>query len=55
MWASHNGHTEAVKALLTASGIDVNHADVSIYPLILSHLGVGEGGRSYFTFPYPPL
>ena len=33
MFASKNGHAEAIKALLTASGIDVNHADVSLYLL----------------------
>ena len=29
--ASYNGHTEIVQALLAAAGINVNHADVSIY------------------------
>ena len=31
--ASSKGHTETVQALLAAPDIDVNHADVSIYPL----------------------
>ena len=30
--ASEKGHTQAIKALLTVPGIDVNHADVSLYP-----------------------
>ena len=29
-WASANGHTEVVKALLATAGILVNHANVSI-------------------------
>ena len=41
MLASKNGHTEIVLALLAASGIDVNHANVSIYPLIPTHVVVG--------------
>ena len=45
MAASSNGHTEAIKLLLTAPGIDVNHAHkVSLYLLIPPYLVVkGEG------------
>ena len=35
MYASSNGHTEAIKALLTVPDINVNHADVSL------HLDIG--------------
>ena len=31
LWASSNGHTEAIKALLTAPNIDVNYVDVSLH------------------------
>ena len=49
--ASHNGNTEIAQALLAAAGIDVNHADVSIYPLTPSHVVVGgEAGGGL-----PPL
>ena len=37
MLASQNGHTEIVLALLAAADINVNHADVSIYPLTPPH------------------
>ena len=33
MLASQNGHTEAINILLTAPGINVNHAGVSLYLL----------------------
>ena len=43
--ASSYGHTEIALALLATADIDVNHADVSIYPLTPSHVVVeGEGG-----------
>ena len=43
--AAAGGHTEIVQALLTTPGIDVNHANVSIYLLTLSRVVVvGEGG-----------
>ena len=35
MLASEKGHTEAIKALLTAPDINVNHAEVSAYQLTL--------------------
>ena len=42
MAASEKGHTEAIKALLTAPGIDVNHVDVSLClltpPIYLIHI-----------------
>ena len=45
MQASKNGYTEIVQALLAAFGIDVNYANVSIYLLTPSRVGVvGEGG-----------
>ena len=40
MWASQDGRTDIVLALLAATGIDVNHATVSIYPLPHHMLGV---------------
>ena len=43
MLASKNGHIEAIKLLLTAPDIDVNHADVSHYLLTLSCLVPGGG------------
>ena len=43
--ASANGHTGTVQALLAAASIDVKHADVSIYPLIPSHVVVGDESR----------
>ena len=39
--ATDRGHTETVLALLTAADIDVNIANVSIYPLIPTHVVVG--------------
>ena len=41
--ASQNGHTEIVLALLAAAGIDVNHANVSIYSLNPSYIVVWGG------------
>ena len=53
--ASYNGHTEIVLALVAAVGINVNHADVSIYPLIPSHVVVGgEGGGGLPPLPPHP-
>ena len=43
MAASGNGHIEAIKALLTAPDININHATVSLYLLRLPNLVV-EGG-----------
>ena len=45
MMTSECGYTEIVQALLTAPGIDTNHANVSIYslrPLYSSIFGCGE-------------
>ena len=39
--ASEKGHTEAMKLLLNASDIDVNHEDVSLYLLSPSYLAAG--------------
>ena len=50
--ASANGRAEAIKLLLTAPGIDVNHADVSLYLLIPSHLVLGGGGEGEGDFPH---
>ena len=44
MLAAEEGHTETIKLLLTAPGINVNHANVSLFPLTPSHL-VGGGMR----------
>ena len=56
MRASHLCRTEAVKALMTAPDIDVNHADVSLYPLTPSHLQVGDASTyiSLLYFLYLP-
>ena len=43
MVASSYGHTEAIKLLLTATDINVNQADVSLYLLTLSYLALGVG------------
>ena len=51
--ASDSGHTEAIKALLTVPGIDVNHAapNVSLRLLIPQHLVVeGEFNARCLTF-----
>ena len=47
--ASVNGRTETVLALLAAPGIDVNNADVSIYPLTPYHVVVGDEGEGRFS------
>ena len=53
--ASMFGHTEIALALLAAVGINVNHADVSIYPLTPSHVVVGgEGGGGLPPLPPHP-
>ena len=52
-WASKNGHTKIVLALLAAAGINVNHANVSIYPLTPSHVVVGDEGGGGLP-PLPP-
>ena len=41
LWASSNGHAEAIKALLTVPDINVNRADVSLYLLTPSYLVLG--------------
>ena len=41
MVASMKGHTEVIKLLLAAPGINVNYADVSLYPLTPSYIAVG--------------
>ena len=49
MAASSNGHSEAIKLLRTAPGIDVNQADkVSLYLLIPPYLAV----RGYLMIAY---
>ena len=54
MLASLYGRTKIVLALLAAAGIDVNHADVSINPLIPSHVLVEVVvGEVYLPFPFP--
>ena len=52
-WPSHYGTTETMLALLAAPGIDVNHADVSIYPLTPSHIVVERWGWGGLP-PLPP-
>ena len=47
--ATKKGHAEAIKLLLTAPGINVNHADVSLYPLTPSYVVVG--GRCECDLP----
>ena len=55
MEASAGGHTEIVQALLTTPGIDVNHANVSIYLLTPSRVVVvGEGGGCLPNLILPP-
>ena len=51
MAAAKKGETEAIKLLLAAPDIDVNHANVSHYLPTPSHLVVG--GR--YKAPYPSL
>ena len=45
MKASEEGHAEAIKLLLITRGINVNHADVSLYLLTPLYLEVGVGVR----------
>ena len=45
MLASQFGRTKAMKLLLTFPDINVNHADVSLYPPTPSHLVVGGEGE----------
>ena len=53
--ASQYGHTKIALALLAAVGINVNHANVSIYPLTPSHVVVGgEGGGGLPPLPPHP-
>ena len=52
--ASRFGRTEAIKLLLAAPGIDVNHANVSLYPLTSSHLVLGGGGEGDLPHLIPP-
>ena len=47
---SECGHIEIVQALLTAPGIDINHANVSIYSLTPSHVVVVGSGRGGLPF-----
>ena len=54
MYASEKGHTEAIKLLLAAPGIDVNQANVSLYLLTPSHLVVrGRGEGEHNMYPNP--
>ena len=46
-FASEEGHTEAIKALLTVPNIDINHATVRPCLLTSPHLGVVNGPRVY--------
>ena len=51
--ASERGHAEAIKALLTAPGIDVNHAEVSLCLLTPLDIVVGVGLlHIYLPFPF---
>ena len=54
MYASHNGHIEAIKLLLATPSINVNHANVSLYLLTPSHLALGGGGEGDLPHPIPP-
>ena len=54
--ASQIGHAEAIKALLTVPDINVNQANVSLYPLTPSHLVLGDRGEGDLPHsPYPSL
>ena len=46
--ASENGHTEAIKALLTAPDINVNHTNVSLYLLIPPRHSSGAGFDTHY-------
>ena len=52
--ASRGGHTESLKALLAAPGINVNHADVSIYPFTTSYVIVAGEGVGHLLHVIPP-
>ena len=52
MYAVGKGHTDCVIALLASPDINVNHADVSIYLLTLSHKLVGSEGEG--RLPHSP-
>ena len=45
--AAEKGDTEAIKALLAARNINVNHVNVSLYPLSPSSLVVGDRGDAH--------
>ena len=47
-FASSSGHTEAIKALLAASDIDVNHENVSLYLLIPLYQVLGGKCEGHF-------
>ena len=51
--ASEKGRTEAIKALLTAPDIDVNHAHVSQYLLTPPYLVLGSGCEGNLVKPNP--
>ena len=53
MAASSNGHSEAIKALLTTPGINVNQANVSLNLLTPSYL-VRSGGEGDLPHLIPP-
>ena len=61
MTACDEGYTDCVIALLASPDINVNHADVSIYLLTLSHKLVGSEGEGrlphspHILTPYPHL
>ena len=50
MEAASKGHTEAIKALLTAPDINVNYAKVSMFLLTLPHLVVGGGYDTHLLY-----
>ena len=54
MLASENGLTEAINALLTIPGINVNQINVSLKLLVYSYLStVKKFKRVYYMFPSP--
>ena len=50
--ASENGHSEAIKALLTAPGIDVNLVSVSLYLQTSPYLVVSGEGEGHILLEY---
>ena len=52
--ASEYGHTGAIKALLTAPGINVNHEDVSLYLLTPLHLRAVNGSKAHLPHLISP-